>query len=770
MKQILSFKHGYGFFLLVFIFLGMGGMSWADIIIVGGGKPKATIYVAKEVMLSSKKEDKRIKESVEDLAKYLEKISGAKLDIITEKPKSDDEYLPLLVGDLATKVFGLPEKRSPYKQGWRLVISKKGIGFIGESGEAVSYAIYELLDRLGCRWYMPSEMGEVIPKMDTISLPEMDISEVPATISRDIWYCTEDFKRRNRLGGLKVETGHALETSEYISKKQLEEYPEWYGEVNGKRSADGGLCWGNPEVAETLADGIIKKLDQGYCDSISLSPRDSIFFCECEKCKALDAGDWDKSMGRVSISDRFIHFCNQVVSRVTEKYPDVLFGALAYVQYTRPPVGEKPHPNLVTQIAPITYCRAHSMSNPNCLSRQDLCKIVEDWGKTGAILSFYEYGYNLAEVSAPNPMITKWSEDLPFLYANNIKLWSPETMPNFESVLPGLYLGIRMSWYTQADPKDILEEFFNLFYGSAAEQMKEYWYIIDDAWTKVPEHTGCGFGYSQRFTLEVLKKARAAMDRALLACKTDMEKQRVEFANESLRQFELFMKMRRDLFAARFKNLGEDANLWLKTHSSLEQKYKKQYAFTLLGDSSYARQYFEWFFNKAYQDASRIAKDFEIISQPIRNWRYKQDKDKKGESLGWNKSNFNDKDWKITDSCMETWSALGLWDYYGPVWYRTQIKLLRLPKEKKVYLWVSSTDGTCKVFVNGLHIPFISAKGEKTDEFDDYCIPASFEISSAVKSGEENQITIIGTRTYLNELGTGGLLGPVIIYCEKERR
>jgi len=54
-----------------------------------------------------------------------------------------------------------------------------------------------------------------------------------------------------------------------------------------------------------------------------------------------------------------------------------------------------------------------------------------------------------------------------------------------------------------------------------------------------------------------------------------------------------------------------------------------------------------------------------------------------------------------------------------------------------------------------------------TDAFSGYCQPASFDISSAVKPDAQNQITIIGTHLSLNELGTGGLLGPVAIYSER---
>jgi hypothetical protein len=101
------------------------------------------------------------------------------------------------------------------------------------------------------------------------------------------------------------------------------------------------------------------------------------------------------------------------------------------------------------------------------------------------------------------------------------------------------------------------------------------------------------------------------------------------------------------------------------------------------------------------------------------------------------------------------------------MWYRKSVRIAAAPASKKTYLWISSTDGSAKVFVNGQHIPYVDGKGEKSDEFSGYCQPASFDITAAVKTGAENQITILATRTFLNELGTGGLLGPVYLYGEK---
>src|SRR4029079_13529676 len=123
----------------------------------------------------------------------------------------------VLLGAPAQAVFGSAAKSAPFKQGFRYVVSAKGVGLLGESDLAASYAVYELLDRLGCRWFMPSEFGEVIPDLKTVALKDVDFSSAPGTIYRGVWYADDAYRRRNRHGGLLLQAGHALEM--YVTKE-----------------------------------------------------------------------------------------------------------------------------------------------------------------------------------------------------------------------------------------------------------------------------------------------------------------------------------------------------------------------------------------------------------------------------------------------------------------------------------------------------------------------------------------------------------------------
>jgi hypothetical protein len=454
----------------------------------------------------------------------------------------------------------------------------------------------------------------------------------------------------------------------YVTNAQLKAHPDWVGTKDGKPLAS-RFCWANQGLRDAVAEGVLRRLGEDYRPSISLGPEDGADFCNCAKCRSLDAGDVDSSMNCVSITDRFIHFINPIAAKVCAKHPDEILAFLAYVQYTRPPVRERLHPNLAPVIAPISYCRAHAMTDPNCPSRQSIRPIVEGWGKAARNVSYYNYMYHLAEVSVPYPMISQMSAELPILYASGVNVWSPETMPSFDSNLPGMVLAVRMAWNTKAKPAEVLDEFFTRFYGPAEGPMRRYWQVFDDAWTKTPEHAGCCFGYGRRFTPAVLAAARAAIDAAYAACQTPMQRQRVKLADESLRQFALFMKLRWDLFDGRLKDLERDATAWLDRQAALGAEYAPQYAFYDVGwvhkrpdgkSITIAGHYFKSFVHDTYIDGARIAEKFTVLGKPLRDWRYQADKERKGDALGWHKPAFQAEDWPKIDPCMDTWFGLGL--------------------------------------------------------------------------------------------------------------
>ncbi len=701
--------------------------------------------------------------SVKDLALYLHKISGAPFEILTGPAGPTDTRVPIRVGLPATESFGLPRVKAKFGQGFRVVVSTAGVGLLGESDLATSYAIYELLDRLGCRWYIPSEMGEIIPTMRTLVLHELDFSSAPSTFYRRLAFADDAFMRRNRMDGMYLNAGQSME--KFVTDADRKQHPEWVAQIGGKPDPM-RLKWSSASLAEFIGDTINTSYERNPQPSYSVTPEDGIDFDDSPDDKALDAGDFDTTFQQVSLTDRFLVFCNRIAARVASKHPEILLGMQAYAQFTRAPVREKVHPSLVPQIAPITYSRFHPMSDDAVPDSIALRSLVRAWGKAARYGSYYAYAYNLSEPSAPQPMIAKWSFDMPFLLANNLKFWVPETMANFETHMHALYIGSRLTFDAKLRPADIVEEINARFYGNAARAMTAYWSFLDDVWVKTPEYSGSFWGYMRRWTPERLRTARQLMDSARAAARTSMEARRVRLADDSLRLFEAFMKMRIDLAEGRWDRLGVEAAAWRHEIVALGETYKDQYCFTRAywTQDTAAGYYFAIFCERTYGEAARIARTYERITPgPLRRFRWQADPDKKGEAQGWAGTGLDDRAWKMTDVCTETWSTLGYHDYFKSIWYRTELRLPAATTDARTYLWFAATDGSAKVFVNGKHIPWAAEDGSK-DEFVGYAQPAAFDVTDAVAGGGLITLAVLCTRSTFSELGTGGLLGPLVFY------
>lgn len=722
------------------------------------------------------------RDSIRDLAMYLEKISGAPVEIV-ESLAPGDQRVPIYIGPAAEAVFGPVGIDKAGKYGFRVIAGAKGIGLYGQSEHGTSYAIYELLDRLGCRWYLPSGLGESILPQKTIRVDFCDDRLAPATEFRDIQSRTadKDFLRRNRMGGTRITQHHTLET--YVSEEQRAAHPEWRLQVDGVPDKT-KLRWTRPDVAEAIADKIISQLDAAPSSSVSLSPGDYVVPTEDPEERKHDPEPrvWESAAGRWSVTDRLMMLSNRVAESVTKKYPDTLFGVLAYVNYNMPPAREPVHPNVVPIIAPIDFNRHHPMNWPDHPNGSALKDLVEGWGRKAKRWGYYAYGMNLAEISAPNPFITKWGTDLPILLENGMTYWTPETMGGWESMMPGYYLSIRLTFDPKEKPATILDEMWQRLYGPAAEPMGAYWNLMDRAWIDAKEYAGAHFGYLKIFTPEVLAKARQAINAALAAPVSSLEYQRIKMIEESLAQLELFMKMREDYAAGRLKDLKSDLEKWLASLRHLQRRYKDQYAFGFpYAKSTMTENYVTLYCGASYEDASRMEQEFKRAAPPITDWKWKHNPGPEADSLPWTAAEFDDKDWPQLNVVRDTWSSLGHHSSLteestgrsGRMAYRTNIKLPTVPAGKRAWLWLAATDGTAKVFVNGKPIPYVvPAKTRKHDAgtvleaFEGFCEPARFDITDALKPGA-NQITILCDRNRLWELGTGGLIGPAAVFFEK---
>jgi len=105
--------------------------------------------------------------AAEELQTIIEKISGALLPIVrVEKTKLPDGPVVVLGAELG-RALGLKREIAALdKDGLICRINGRHLILTGQRARGTLYAVYTLLESIGCRWVMPGPFGETVTEED----------------------------------------------------------------------------------------------------------------------------------------------------------------------------------------------------------------------------------------------------------------------------------------------------------------------------------------------------------------------------------------------------------------------------------------------------------------------------------------------------------------------------------------------------------------------------------------------------------------------------
>jgi len=371
------------FMALAFASAGLASLAHAETFIVENGQPCAEIVIAPDCPRSTRL-------AAAELQAYVEKITGAKLPVsnqpgdnvsiyigesgpamklgITAKGLehgayrivSGDNWLALIGDDsdflpkepwarnnnqrgeelqaLWEKASGLPygvPDGGMYKNRQRMpedLAREKGDDLWGYDERGSYNAVCGLLRKLGVRWYLPGELGEVVPSMKSIPLPKIDETVKPDFEFRqfNVRFGTVDdevMKWSMRLGirnpyGLMIAHGmHSMTEPDALKEK----HPDWFALYGGKRDTQTGkrlnhLCYSNEELFEATVKWARAQFDVYDFQSVSIMPPDAyISICQCELCQGKDVPEMGS---RGKLSNHVWDFVNRVAKEVGKTHPD----------------------------------------------------------------------------------------------------------------------------------------------------------------------------------------------------------------------------------------------------------------------------------------------------------------------------------------------------------------------------------------------------------------------------------------------------------------
>ncbi len=425
------------------------------------------------------------------LTQYLERISGAKLPIMSESafrkegatagskadagPQRAAIYLGrTTAGEAAYDFTKIKDDGFFIATGHTGASGLAGGGvpasiyLAGAHGRSTVYAVYDFLDRyLGCKKF--SAGPSYVPKSLTIRLNEgiYDLQN-PAFRYRQSYYPMSrdpeylEWHHLHQFEDLWGVWGHSY--FKFVPPKEyFPVHPEYFALVKGKRKPT-QLCLSNEAVFKLTVEYLKKKMATNP-DALywSISPEDDIGYCSCDLCRKTDAEEGGPQGSLI----RF-------VNRVAAQFPDKIITTLAYGYTSHPPLKTKPASNVYVMLSSIAVMRDKPFEQaPSAAGfRADL----NGWAGLTSQLFVWDYTTQFTNYLAPFPDYANLQPNLQYLKTHMVQgvfeQGSGESYGDMSEY--NSYIQAALLWNPSADIHLLTQTFCNGFYGTAGPFLIEY--------------------------------------------------------------------------------------------------------------------------------------------------------------------------------------------------------------------------------------------------------------------------------------------------------
>jgi hypothetical protein len=370
-----------------------------------------------------------VKFAASELARYVEKVSGAKLSVAEGKPERGAMFLSTTL----PKNLRLEFQTNGFDRA--LVVAKQGcVYLIGENDRSALYAIYDFLQDFGrIEFFGPGERHEYIPPVARLELPGTLSAKYGSAIQiRDYfvnygWNETIDFLAKSRLNSIIISSldkgshpqylaeihkrgmllrGPSHNMSHFLPDEALfKDHPEYFPMVDGKRVINHRTaCFSNAKAeAIFLAKwrNYVREY-RGFWDTVTFYPEDYAdeHYCGCPVCIQQPNANW------------YIVLVTKAAKILEEEAPEMRFEFCAYHSLRTAPTRTVRFPsdgrNMTINLS-LSYDRdAYAPIDCDIKNNQAIVSMLDGWlryfttcgyrGKT--LMTDY---YNLCEIPGIGP-------------------------------------------------------------------------------------------------------------------------------------------------------------------------------------------------------------------------------------------------------------------------------------------------------------------------------------------------------------------------------
>ncbi len=467
--------------------------------VVADGKSAYSIYF-------DAKAPKSIRRAALELQRVIEKATGVKLPVVnapaspmiclgvndSSRAAGADKDIPEYGFRIATKgpdIFILGEDTPDGQEKW-----------ISDARQGTLLGAFDFLEKaVNVRWLLPGDLGEDVPKTDTLVVADLDVTETPSIKYRWLFSIKDErhevgvWKTRNKVDvrarGAGVNWSHSFNSYPTIEMRKA--HPEILAVTQSGTPVrmDAGhvmYCLSQPILYDLYAQCINEAFDKApKLYSMSMSPDEGVDFCQCPECAKLTTTvpDQWKGLG-VNIpqhTEAVLRFYNEVAKRVRAKHPDRVLGAFIYQAYLVPL--DKPirmEPNIVFGVAMNTNY-GFKLFQPQ--RREIFQKFFDEWGKYGAQMGYYSHDTWMRNWFGlplpPGISLLKWN--FPMFKRNNVQYLSYVGLDAWGYAAAHNYLVAKLMWKADADVDALYDEFLTRAYGpEAAPLVARIYELIDE--------------------------------------------------------------------------------------------------------------------------------------------------------------------------------------------------------------------------------------------------------------------------------------------------
>jgi hypothetical protein len=571
-----------------------------------------------------------IRRAADELADAIEKISGARPEVIHGEPRPLPQRaiwvgcqpaLETLFPDVDF-TFQHPEETLiavnehhaviAGRDRWdpeHLVVEGVDEKIVGKQQEyGTVNAVYTFLqDQLGVRWLWPGELGEDIVRRETIAVPRQLVRYHPqirarggafnfSMLSNKGYGKAHDWTRRQRLqlGSLEIGGGHGF--GDWWDRFH-ETQPELFAlQPDGTRSGHPSprtakLCESNPAVWKRWLADVEEQLERDPTRTVfNGSPNDgwTSGHCVCDNCRAWDHPDgeprlfhWHHHREELpALSDRDVTFANQLGRLLKERYPDQdYYVAMLSYGHSRPvPVEARPADNVIM------------VSVANFFGRTDLVdrgstrgtthrEQFEAWGKLAPRLMWRPNTGSPAgwQQGLPDLSVAQTIRDLKSVADHHcIGIFIDSVWEHWATQGPQYYVMAQLIWDPSRDGQAVLDDYYARAFGPAAEHVRAYYELMEQARMAYVQEFGYEAGVlnlPQLYTDDLLSRASSHLQRAaatqaagLAPDRADTVRRRIEFVQAGL----AFTKLA-------VENIGLMKGYWEKQDETVAQRVRENW-------------------------------------------------------------------------------------------------------------------------------------------------------------------------------------------------